>query len=354
MELDYNSFINGLLNNPSTTNDDRERIVTLLLKERDKKYVTKEQLQEFLKIGGVKKAEEGKKKDEYPEPKQTYEFLSFFSKNDGGLKNLTHDFNYGYIDYDVFMAQCREEFEEGKRKFPKVPTRLLGRIEAFAFRESPNWYVQKWLQNDKKTIKHGWSDPAFIQWYNKNKIHPSKDAFYNKEMIIPFKESIQVRADTGNLIVLIDSLTAKVFGDNPSCNVAISDKVKNAQFYTDVDSLGQALYQIFSSIKEYSDKNFCDEVEIDYFVEGDFKVLTVTHIDSMPTKNANDKDYIGGNTDAIKTQLLGLCNYEICAVFPDGPFRKIILSDNYDVFKKGLIPMDVSSIKGYTHKMLFY
>ena len=30
--FDYGSFINGLLNNPSTTKQDRERIVNLLLK----------------------------------------------------------------------------------------------------------------------------------------------------------------------------------------------------------------------------------------------------------------------------------------------------------------------------------
>ena len=291
--FDYSSFINDLLNNPTATKQDRERIVELLLKERDKGYMTEEQVKTMIEsyLGKGGETTEPKKKNDYPEPKQTYEFLSFFSQNDGGLKNLTHDFNYGYIDYDVFMAQCKKEFEEGKRKYPKVPTRLLGRIEAFAFREAPEWYIQKWLQNERTIIRHGWSDPGFVEWYKTNKLHPSKDAFYNKEMIIPFKESIQVRADTGNLISLLKSLVKKVFGETPSCNVTISEKVKDAQFYTDVDSLGQALYQIFSTIKEYSEKNFCDEVEVDYFTEGEYKVLTVTHIDSKPTKRADDKDY---------------------------------------------------------------
>lgn len=374
--LDYGSFINDLLNNPTATKQDRERIVELLLKERDKGFMTQEQVKTMIESYLRKEGETTgpKKKNDYPEPKQTYEFLSFFSQNDGGLKNLTHDFNYGYVDYDVFMGQCRKEFEEGKRKYPKVPPRLLGRIEAFAFRESPDWYVQKWLQNEKKTIKHGWSDPVFIQWYKTNKIHPSKDAIYNKEMIVPFKESIQVRADTGNLLALLSSLITKVFGDNPSCNVVISDKVKDAQFYTDVDSLGQALYQIFTTIKEYSEINFCGEIEIDYSTEGEFKVLTITHIDSKPTKRADDKDYLGGHTDAIKKELMGLCNYEICAAFPDGNYRKLILFDYDDykkyqkdknakivVSKKGerkeitiLVPLDLKQIKGYTHKMLFY
>lgn len=352
--LDYSAFINDLLNNPTATKQDRERIVELLLKERDKGFVTEEQVKTMIEsyLGKGGETTEPKKKNDYPEPKQTYEFLSFFSQNDGGLKNLTHDFNYGYIDYDVFMAQCRKEFEEGKEKYPKVSKRLLARIEAFAFKESPDWYIRR--GKEKETIEYGWSKPSFVEWYKTNRIHPSRDTFYNKEMIIPFKESIQVRADTGNLKRLLDSLVSMVFGEIPSCKVSVSDNLKDAQFYTDVDSLGQALYQIFSTIKEYSEKNFCDEVEVDYYTEGEYKVLTVTHVDSKPTKRANDKDYSGGNTNAIRNQLMGLCNYEICAVFPDGPFRKIILSDNYNVFKKGLIPMDANTIKGYTHKMLFY
>ena len=372
-ESNYSAFIRNLLNSHSATKEDRARIVELLMKERDKKYVTKEQLQELLKIGGDRIiVEEGKKKPEYPEPKQTYEFLSFFSQNDGGLKNLTHDFNYGYIDYDVFMAQCKKEFEEGKEKYPKVSKRLLARIEAFAFKESPDWFIRR--GKEKETIEYGWSKPSFVEWYKTNRIHPSRDTFYNKEMIIPFKESIQVRADTGNLKRLLDSLVSMVFGEIPSCKVSVSDNLKDAQFYTDVDSLGQALYQIFSTIKEYSEKNFCDEVEVDYYTEGEYKVLTVTHIDSKPTKRADDKDYSGGNTNAIRNQLMGLCNYEVCAEFPDGTYRKLILY-NYEDYKKYqkdpnakiivsekggkkeitiLVPLDQKTIKGYTHKMMFY
>ena len=373
--FDYGRFIIGLLNNISTKKSEKKKIVDLMLKERDKGFVTEEQvkimIENYLRKGG--ETREPNKKNDYPDPKQTYEFLSYFSQNDGGLKNLTHDFNYGYIDYDVFMAQCRKEFEEGKRKYPKVPSRLLGRIEAFAG-PVPGRDIQKWLQNERTIIRHGWSDSSFVEWYKTNKLHPSKDAFYNKEMIIPFKESIQVRADTGNLISLLKSLIKKVFGENPSCNVTISEKVKDAQFYTDVDSLGQALYQIFSTIKEYSEKNFCDEVEVDYFTEGEYKVLAVTHVDSKPTKRADDKDYSGGNTNAIRDSLIGLCNYEIRAEFPDGTYRKLILY-NYEDYKKYqkdpnakiivsekggrkeitiLVPLDSKTIKGYTHKMLFY
>ena len=389
MQLDYGVIVRNLYNHPSSTEKDKERIVNLLLRDlaknslseeqvlrivAQKGYVTEERVKELIKqLGNESKTESVRPSvGEYPEPKQTYEFLSFFSQKDGGLKNLTHDFNYGYIDYDIFIAQCKKEFEEGKEKYPKVSKRLLARIEAFAFKESPDWFIRR--GKEKETIEYGWSKPSFVEWYKTNRIHPSRDAFYNKEMIIPFKESIQVRADTGNLKRLLDSLVSMVFGEIPSCKVSVSDNLKDAQFYTDVDSLGQALYQIFSTIKEYSEKNFCDEVEVDYYTEGEYKVLTVTHVDSKPTKRADDKDYSGGNTNAIRNQLMGLCNYEVCAEFPDGTYRKLILY-NYEDYKKYqkdpnakiivsekggkkeitiLVPLEQKTIKGYTHKMIFY
>ena len=49
MELNYNKFINVLLNNPSTSEKEKGKIVDLLLKERDKGFVTKEQVEQMIK-----------------------------------------------------------------------------------------------------------------------------------------------------------------------------------------------------------------------------------------------------------------------------------------------------------------
>ena len=46
--LDYGSFINDLLNNPTATKQERKRIVELLLKERDKGFVTEQRLFQIL------------------------------------------------------------------------------------------------------------------------------------------------------------------------------------------------------------------------------------------------------------------------------------------------------------------
>lgn len=369
MATDYNALLGQMINSPFATPSDRERMVALLLREHDSKFVTKEQMKDVMAMAEMMKkdffeskerqikdfieAHPAKGNDAFPEPKQTYEFLySFTNSNGDGLKSLTHPFNNGYIEYDKFISKCREEFDEAKRKYPKVPNSLITRIEHFAFKDDPNWYIRE--GENRKYIKIGWSEPSFVAWYKENRRHPSYDAKYNSEMIVPFKNSIQVRTDTGNLVSLINRNADFVFGIPRCCTVEITENVKTAQFYTDVDNLGQAIVQMFSSIKEQYQLNFKEKVEIDFTLEKEFKVLTITHVGSTPTKNAKDKDYVGGNTDAIKKALQGLCNYEIMAKFPDGAFRKIILSDNYEEYRKGVVAVDESVIKGYTHVLKFY
>jgi hypothetical protein len=269
------------------------------------------------------------------------------------MKNLTHTYNYEFNDYDTYINKCKEEFEQGKIKYPNVPEALLTRIDEFAFSTQPRWYIRK---GEKKIEpKLGWSEPDFVKWYKENKRHPGNDAKYNQEMIIPFKESIQVRADTGNLIKLIDDIKEIVFGNNSICEVNIDyEKIKSAQFYTDVDNLGQAIFHIFSSIKDISTKNFCNEIDVDYNDTEGFKTIFITHIDSTPSKNSDDKDFLGGNLKSIRSNLWGLCNYEILAKFPNGYFRKIIATDNENEFNKVFSIENDSIVKGFTHVLKFY
>ena len=323
-----------------------------LLTERNISTSNKEKVMSFC---NQEFKDTGKSQATYPKPQQTYDFLSFLSSKDGGLKNLTHDFNYGYIEYDEFINQCKHEFEEGKKNYPNVEKSIIDRIEQFAFAQSPQWdtlYAKNDAGISPSTIGYGWSEPNFIKWYKDNKIHPATDSFYNREMIIPFKNSIQVRADSGNLIKLINLLITKNFGKDPCCDVEISENLKMAQFYTDVKRLGQAIDRIFSTIKYYSEINFCNKVSVEYF-EDNFKNLSITHIDSVSTKSANDKDYMGGDTKAIRSALWGLCNYEIQAIFADGAYKKIILSDKYKESGR-TYPVEEKLIKGYTHILRFY
>lgn len=295
-------------------------------------------------------------------PKETKLFLSLFN-NSQGLKYLTHKFNDGKPNYYTFIELCKSEFDNGKSEYPNVPDAVLRRIEEFAFAPNPEWFIRN--GNEKIFPKRGWAEASFFEWYNQDvNIHPGFDSKWNNEMIIPFKESIEVRA--GNLKTIIEEILITSLGISKS-NFIITlneQSINTAEFYTDVDKIKLALCHIIATIKDRADENFCFEIDIDFINEslvgGNFKKLVITHINSEPTKHSNDKDFIKGDMKTIQSNLWGLCNYEIAAKFPDGFRKKIILTDDFNDYKNYVekgesIPINDSiKVKGFTHILKFY
>ncbi len=295
-----------------------------------------------------------------PRPKDTKAFLTLFN-NSEGLKYLTHKFNEGKREHEEFIKLCKEEFEKGKNDYPYVRESILRRIEEFAFSENPKWYLRK--GNEKIFPEKGWCEPSFVEWYKKDaNIHPGLDAMWNSEMIDPFKESIEVRA--GNLSSIIEEAINLGLGvSKNNFTIEISPNINTAEFYTDVDLFKLALFNIFSTIKEKSEKNFCFEISVDYINEtlksGEFKMIIITHINSEASKNSQDPAFAKGDIDSIKNNLFKLCNYEIQAKFPDGFKRRIFITDNYSDYKKYVeanksIDIDENEIKGFSHILKFY
>ncbi len=348
----------------------RVRLINLISKEIEKTGIVEAEIIERIsriekmltrddKFQNKEKSFSGK----YHKPKETYLLLDFFSSNEGGIKNLTHAFNLDSIEYETFINQCKSEFEQGINKYPNVPDALIKRIENFAFSKEPSWYIRK--GKEKIVPKLGWSEPSFVEWYKSDKKHPWYNDKYKNEMIIPFRESIRVRSDSEYLYKLISETFELVFGTASICQIIFDGKnLKHADFYTDVDNLGQAIFEIFSTIKDMAIKNFCNKIEVGFNTEGDFKFFFITHIDSLSTKRSDDKGFLGGNLRTIRSKLYGLCNYEINAKFPDGYFRKIILSDN-DNDKDEVLssrgnwmgksyPIEENDVNGFTHILKFY
>lgn len=366
MAKDKYDFILNLIENKKLSPSQKERVLRLSILETKKDGIKKDtelfkRIEEIeKKLIGERNEGDGisKQKSKKHKPKDTYELLNYFSSTDGGMKNLTHSFNFGFIAYDDLMKKCKEEFEQGRKKYPNVPEALLKRIEDFAFSESPDWYIMRGDEKIEKKI--GWSEPAFVKWYKEKQTHPANDAYYNSEMIVPFKETIQVRSDIGNLIKLINELSDKVF--QKEIKPIIKEAIHSAQFYTDVDRLGLAIYHIFTAIKQASSKNFCDEVEIDFEIQDVFKIIRIVHIDSTPTKSVNDFDFLGGDLGSVKNNLWSLCNYDILAKFQEGEYRKVILSDKPKETEKneatgkwmGKNFKIEEKVKGFTHVLKFY
>ncbi len=298
-------------------------------------------------------------------PNETKSFLSLFN-NSEGLKYLTHRFNGEKPEYNEFIEICKEEFDKGKKDYPNVPIQLLTRIEHFAFRKNPRWYIRKGLNiKDKIYPEKGWSEPTFVEWYkNPTNIHPGYDSKWNNEMIIPFKETIEVRA--GNLTKIVNESIDFAFGNSKDSYIIDKDdkSLDTAEFYTDVDMFQQALIHIFSTIKEKSEKNFCFTLSIEFDNEtlkgGIYKTIYITHIGSDATKNSNDPAFAKGDFNSIIDNLKRLCNYEVHANFPDGIRKRIFLTDDHKEYvtycKPGISTpvMDESTIKGFTHILKFY
>lgn len=347
----------------------KERLINLISKEIEKSGIVETEIIESLeRIEGMLSNKTQEQKNDKktvprkpPRPKETKNFLSLFN-NSEGLKYLTHKFNDGKRDYESFINLCKMEFEQVKNDHKNIPFPLLRRIEEFAFSEIPKWYIRK--GKDKIYSEKGWSEPSFVEWYKSDiNIHPGLDAKWNNEMIIPFKETIEVRA--GNLTKIIDEAIELALGSskNKFKIKQNSEEINMAEFYTDVDLFQLALFHIFSTIKDEAEKNFCFDINILYnnqtIAGGDFKNLIITHVNSEATKNSNDPAFAKGDLNSIKYHLWGLCNYEIQAKFPDGFKKRLFLTDDAEDHKnfiKNNKSMDIeeSEVKGFSHILKFY
>ena len=79
-----------------------------------------------------------------PNPQHTKNFLSYFRDSEG-LKYLTHDYPNiaSKIPRNKLLATAKNEFEEAKSKYPQASSKLIRRVEEFAFKDSPNWSIRK-------------------------------------------------------------------------------------------------------------------------------------------------------------------------------------------------------------------
>ena len=126
----YNAFISGLLSNPSTTREDRERIVALLLKERDKGFVTEEQVRLMIEeYSGKKKSGTRFSDNRDLNPKSTADFMSLFDKRDG-LKYLTHNYDSSTMTLEKMLNHARSVFVE-QAKTISIPKQIWSLIHTF-------------------------------------------------------------------------------------------------------------------------------------------------------------------------------------------------------------------------------
>lgn len=298
-----------------------------------------------------------------PRPKETTQFLYNFRDADKYLKILTHDFTNPKepIDLESLIENAKLEFEYAKKQYPNTSSKLIERIQQFAFEKNPEWYIRK--SNNKTIFFEGWNSKNFGVWYKdqyekwKNnptlRIHPANDTKWNKELIDPFKKSIEIR--DGQLHQLVNENVKDVFTEMEIKNlftIYIGDSLTTAKFYTDVDILGVTINKILSNIKNQADKNNCYEVKIEFTIntESPQNCLKICHLDSSIDKPIlNNENFIGGDLGTIIKSLWGICNFFIEAKFNEKGYRKYLLNDKLKEDEElNYLP------EGFTYLLYFY
>lgn len=285
------------------------------------------------------------KKPKLPKPEETKNFLINFQES-ASIKFLTHRF-IEKISHKDFISNCKKDFKKLKKKYPNTQKEILELINNYAFKKNPKWY--NWNGNENIEYKTGWSEKKFVEWYKRSpNLHPIDNKDWKKNLILPFKNSIEVRSGSLDKIFnnTIENTLKKDFTINKN-----KEELNIAHFYTDTNRFQYGLKHIFNTIKDYAAINLIFEININYSEVEKFKIIKIIHVNSEPSKNSSS--ILGGDLKTIKSFFWGLCNYEIEACFPDGNKKIYVLNDNLKSLKNTIIELNEKP-KGFTHILKFY
>ncbi|MBD1385898.1 RNA-directed DNA polymerase [Mucilaginibacter rigui] len=308
--------------------------------------------------GGPRKVVKGENATHHQEAEQFQQhqphnvaiFLRLF-QDSAGLKYLTHEFDIGdeVFNLEQTVELAGREFQAAYQKHP-ITRALYARIKQFAFEKNPKWW--RWQDGKMREINLGWSAPSVRTWAQKFPgTHPMLLLPYREEMILPFKESIRIRAP--KLKELINAnIKAKFREAAADWDVELND-LERADIYTDVDMLLGGIRHLLDGILERGEVS--RKLLITYrktVVSGrEMKMIEIIHTASICYKDAAISELLNGNFLEAKNAFYGLCNWSVTAIFNDGAYRLNILKDDVDMPEREAVMVKVL---GFTHHLYFY
>lgn len=284
-------------------------------------------------------------------PMDVNEFLSKF-KNSDGLKYLTHDYDKPGtpFDYERILKTAKKEFDDFSEEltFPKP---LFGRIKQFAFAGDPS---ENWWFNGK-SYKLNWKSPELIQWIENNPgTHPIRNGVFERDLIDPFKKSIEIKAP--ELEKLVEDKLIKNLGSEYTLFDVNKVDLGKANFYTDVDALQRGLSFLIKAIKQRSKNS--KKVRIKFSrksdQEGRKKIIEIIHLGSKSSKPLDDEDFLGGDLLEAKNCFFGICDWSIISKSTEDSINKLNILFDIESDKKPKEKIDDSLIEGFTHTLTFY
>ena len=277
-------------------------------------------------------------------------FLLNFRSSEG-LKFLTHDYDKpgSVFDYGTILTIAKEEYKKLTSELI-VPVNLLSRINQFAFGDpsKPWWF-------NKLSYKINWQSHELLRWIESNpNTHPIKNENFEKNFIIPFKKSIEIKAP--DLESIFKNKLAENLGYNySSFHIELIDLDK-ANFYTNVDALQVGISYIFKSINQRFINSNKIRVEFTRKAdeEGRKRIVKIIHLGSICDKPLDKNELFKGDLLEAEKALFGICDWSIISKSPDDSVNKLnVLFDIYS----NKIPrerIEDSMIEGFTHVLTFY
>lgn len=282
-------------------------------------------------------------------PILTAEKLDLF-KTGNKLKWITHNFPASDVESFDYKKVTHDAIEEFNEISIDLPASLIGIISLFLkprkkdpiskFRYLSDLYETWWSKKIKK-------------WCMENpKLHPDTNPEISRDIIMPFKKSIEIR-DGNDLIEAINYKLKKMFGPGilEELNIDYTGVKRSTRFFTGVDQLMTGVAALFSPILKR--KNISNKVKISSALRdmNDRYVwqVTITHIGSHPEQEFSQSLFNHGDLGTAKSRFTSLCDWEVAANFSDGTYAVPLLN------AAGLVDITRQDpVEGFTHKLIFY
>lgn len=393
--MDKSRFMFAILNSPSLTQKDRERVIYLITKDIENELMTKTQqyIREELRhkddpYGRIVN-ENGKEKVEWAhDPVQVCGFLKKFS-SDPILKFALHswdtgDFN-GYKDFIKKITSCLDSDgtyknlyhyniglyytlknflqETGKKKEFSIPKENI-----FIGLQHPGGAIQEWMKNNptKKLAEMPMAD--FPEEFRPQGLYNGRAIANMEELIEYFKHIIEFRD------LDFEAMVHDTF-DSSDFTPIIYESVKGISFYTYTSVVRSFLVTVLGNIKSRILQGAPKIVKL--FVtnsgDNDFE-LHILHEGSFANRSIDDRKLLyTGNVASWRlwkpgsyNSLLSVCDYSVMSQFYTSDEAKVLKSFKIDYLYPGLFGKESDEIpephitemeqdaKGFEYILRFY
>jgi hypothetical protein len=324
MELNYNKFINSLLNNPSTSEKEKGKIVDLLLKERDKGFVTKEQVEQMIKEfnGGTSNPIKSNSKH-FHNPKRMIDFLYQFSKNDS-YKWFTHAPGANQdFDYETYVDNAKNGFQT-----------IAKGINQYTWNN-----VYNFIFDTKSAAKDSYNNDIKIRWKNLMswcKEHKFRHPYYElvddykfERYITIFKNTIEFRTDDSSMTFAnrIEDFMYDHAINSPDISLEFSESFYSIggslRVYVDV----RQLFTAFNEMSKWivSNKGKSNKVEISLTETEDRYFFSIFHKGSYMSIDDEKLKGLSGDFHKIRNILLNVVDWTIEADVKGNPLQIVCL-----------------------------